>query len=50
MSVSPRQGDIAGYLRVRLGEDETPDAMNESPEAEIPEKTPEKMSEMYVGR
>jgi len=46
--VSPRQNDIVGYLRVRLGEDETPDAMNESLEADILEKIPQNMSEMYV--
>ena len=35
------------YLRLRLDEDETPDAMDESLEADILEKIPEKMSEMY---
>ena len=36
------------YLRLRLDEDETPDAMDESLRAEILEKIPETMSEMYV--
>ena len=46
--VSPNKDDIIGYLRVRLEEDETPEAMNESLEADILEKIPERMSEMYV--
>jgi len=46
--VGPNKDDIIGYLRVRLEEDETPEAMNESLEADILEKIPEKMSEMYV--
>ena len=49
VSVGPIKGDIIGYLRVRLDEDETPDAMDESLAAEIIEKVPENMSEMYVG-
>jgi len=50
MSVStiPTREDIITYLRVRLGEDETPDAMDESLEADILEKIPENTSEMYV--
>jgi len=47
--VCPTKGDIIGYLRVRLGEDETPDAMDASLEAEILEKIPENISEMCVG-
>jgi len=50
MFVSPRKDDIIGYLRVRLEEDETPRAMDEDLEADILEKIPEKMLEMYVGR
>jgi len=50
VSVSPRKSDIIGYLRVRLGEDPTPHAMNKSLEADILEKIPENMSEMYVGQ
>ena len=46
--VEPSKGDIMEYLRLRLDEDETPDAMDESLEADILEKIPEKMSEMYV--
>ena len=48
VSVSSSKNDIAEYLRVRLDEDETPEAMNESLEADILSKIPEKMSEMYV--
>ena len=47
--VSSSKDDIIEYLRVRLGEDETPEAMDESLEADILSKIPEKMSEMYVG-
>jgi len=46
MSVGPRKDDVIGYLRARLGEDETPEAMDESLEADILEKIPENMSEM----
>ena len=49
LSVGPNKYDITEYLRLRLGEDETPDAMDESLEAEILEKIPQNMSEMYVG-
>ena len=48
LSVGSRKGDIVEYLRLRLEEDETPDAMDGSLEAEILEKIPEKISEMYV--
>ena len=48
-SLSPNKGDIIEYLRLRLDEDETPDAMDRSLEADIMEKIPENMSEMYVG-
>src|SRR5205807_2850155 len=41
VSVIPSQDDIVRYLRVRLGEDETPDAMDESLEADILQKIPE---------
>ena len=47
--IGPSKNDIVGYLRLRLDEDETPEAMNESLEADILEKIPENMSEMYVG-
>ena len=46
VSVSPNRGDIARFLRARLGEDEMLDAMDESLEVEIMEKIPENMSEM----
>jgi len=49
ISLGPSKDDIAEYLRVRLDEDITPDAMEESLEREILEKIPEIMSDMYVG-
>jgi len=49
VSLGPSKDDIAEYLRVRLDEDITPDAMEESLEAEILEQIPEYMSDMYVG-
>ena len=49
VSIGSRKTDIIGYLRVRLEEDENPEAMDETLEADILEKIPEKMSEMYVG-
>ena len=48
VSVGPSKDDIMEYLRLRLDEDETPDAIDDSLEADILEKIPEKMSEMYV--
>ena len=49
MSVGPSKDDITEYLRLRLDEDETPDAMDENLEADILSKIPSTMSEMYVG-
>ena len=49
LSVSPRKGDIITYLLARLSEDETPDAMDESLEANILEKIAENISETCVG-
>ena len=49
VSLGPRKSDIIEYLRVRLDEDITPDAMDESLEADILQKIPENMSEMYGG-
>jgi len=49
VSLGPKKGDIVEYLRVRLDEDVTPDAMEESLKADILEEIPENMSEMYVG-
>ncbi|RPB03811.1 hypothetical protein L873DRAFT_100552 [Choiromyces venosus 120613-1] len=46
--VGPRKDDIITYVRVRLDEDETPDAMDESLEADILKKIPEKTSEMFL--
>ena len=47
--VGPSKDDITEYLRLRLDEDETPDAMDEGLEADILEKIPQNISEMYVG-
>jgi len=44
--VGPNKTDITGYLRLRLDQDEIPEAMNESLEADILEKIPGNMSEM----
>ena len=49
VSLGPSKDDIVEYLRARLEDDLTPDAMEESLEAEILEKIPENMSDMYVG-
>ena len=49
VSVGPSKDDIIGYLRVRLDEDESPEAMDEGLAEEILEKIPDQMSEMYVG-
>ena len=49
LSLGLSKNDIIEYLGARLDEDETPDAMDESLEAEILEKTPEIISEMCVG-
>jgi len=46
VSISPTKGDIIRYLRARLNKDETPEAMNETLEAEILYKIPENISEM----
>ena len=46
ISVGPASEDIIRFLRVRLSEDETPDAMDESLEDEILERIPEHISEM----
>ena len=49
VSVCPAKDDITEYLRVRLGDDETPDAMNASLEAEILSTILENISELCVG-
>jgi len=46
LSVGPRKDDITTYLHARLSEDETPDAMDESLQADILQKIPENISEM----
>jgi len=48
VSICPTGDDIVRFLRVRLSEDETPDAMDESLEADILEKIPGNISEMWV--
>jgi len=48
VSITPRRGDIIGYLHSRLNEDTTPDAMDSRLEAEIIEKIPDNISGMYV--
>ena len=48
LSLGPTKEDIIEYLRVRLDEDQTPDAMDESLAADILEKIPQNMPEMYV--
>ena len=49
LSVGPNRDDIMEYLRLRLDEDEAPDAMDESLEADILSQIPSTMSEMCVG-
>ena len=49
VSIGPNKDDIVEYLRLRLDEDETPEAMDEGLKADILQKIPENMSEMYVG-
>jgi len=44
-----RKDDTIGYLRVRLNEEETLDAMEESLVSDILEDIPQNMSEMCVG-
>ena len=46
VSVCPASEDIIRFLRVRLSEDETPDAMDSRLEAEILEKIPGSISDM----
>jgi len=48
-SLCSSKGGIIEYLCVRLSEDETPDAIDESLEAEILDKIPAIMSEVCVG-
>jgi len=46
--ISPSEGDITRYLRARLVEDTTPNAMDRSLEAEILRIIPKTISGMYV--
>ena len=46
--IGPTRNDIVRFLRVRLSQDETPDAMDEGLEADILEKIPRSISEMWV--
>ena len=46
--IAPRQDDIISYLRSRLDEDATSDAMDSNLEADILKKIPKDISEMYV--
>ena len=48
VSVTPRKADIITYLRVRLSEDVTPEAMDASLEEDILDKIPENIPEMCV--
>ena len=48
LSIIPKRDDIIRYLRTKLDEDTTPDAMDDSLEADILEKIPDDISEMYV--
>ena len=48
VSICPTGDDIVRFLRSRLSEDETPDAMDESLEADILEKIPGSISGMWV--
>jgi len=46
MPVSPTQDDIRSYLKMRLGVDTTPKAMDDKLRADIMRIIPEKISEM----
>ena len=46
VSISPRNGDIIGYIRAKLSQDTTLGEMDERLEAEIVKKIPETGSEM----
>ena len=49
IAITPRKGDVIGYLHTRLKEDTNPDAVDSILEADILRKIPEDVSEMYVG-
>ena len=46
--ISPNEDDIIKYLRSRLEEDTTPEAMDDSLKTDILKSIPESVSEMYV--
>ena len=48
VSIGPTRDDLVKFLRARLSEDETPDAMDESLKADILEKIPGSISEMWA--
>jgi len=48
ISISPKRDDIITYLQSRLSTDTTSDAMDSALEADILEKIPSDISEMYV--
>ena len=48
VSINPAKEGVITYLHARLSKDETPDAMDQSLEAEILEKIPGDVSGMYV--
>jgi len=48
ISISPKRDDIVTYLNSRLATDTTSDAMDSTLEADILEKIPSDISEMYV--
>ena len=46
VSLGPTRADIVQFLRARMSEDETPDAMDSNLEAEILEQIPGSISDM----
>ena len=48
LSIGPKRDDIVTHLRSRLAADQTPDASDNNLEADILEKVPSDISEMYV--
>jgi len=46
VSIIPTRDDIVRFLQAKLGEDTTPDAMDESLEEDILKTIPETVSEM----
>jgi len=48
ISISPTKEDTEAFLRIKLGEDPEPDAMDENLRADIMETIPKTISEMYI--